>query len=172
MIEVLIVALLLLFGLGLIITELVFVPGTSVVGFLGLSLDIAGIYLAFQYFGSTVGTVVLALSILVGIISIYYSFNSKIWDKFALKDASDGKADSENYTYLNLDLGDTGMTQTALKPFGKAEFRNELYEVSSLGTFIEAGEKIVIVKIEGKRVFVKKQSLLSNENQNKLDNPS
>ena len=87
----LIVALLILAGLALLITEVVFIPGTTVVGILGVVLTIAGVGFGYWAFGSTVGFYIL-ISTLSGLgILLYFSFRSGAWNKFANKHVIDSK---------------------------------------------------------------------------------
>ena len=50
---------LLAIGLSLIIVELVFIPGTTVVGLLGLIFTIVGIVVSYRHFGNDVGFYIL-----------------------------------------------------------------------------------------------------------------
>ena len=49
---------------------------------------------------------------------------------------------------------DEGFAVSTLKPVGKAEFNDKEYEVRSFGSYIEAGTKIKIVKIEMNNILV------------------
>ena len=46
---------LLVVGLVLVIIELIFIPGTTVVGILGFIFSLVGVYLGFSYFGNQTG---------------------------------------------------------------------------------------------------------------------
>ncbi len=62
---------LLAIGLGLIIVELVFIPGTTVVGLLGLIFSIVGIVISYSHFGNDIGFYILLgtlITTLVGFI--------------------------------------------------------------------------------------------------------
>jgi membrane-bound ClpP family serine protease len=48
---------LILFGLTLIVAEIIFVPGTTLVGVLGFIFLIIGIGLSFHYFGKDIGLI-------------------------------------------------------------------------------------------------------------------
>ena len=50
---------LLAIGLSLIIVELVFIPGTTVVGLLGLIFTIVGIVVSYRHFGDDIGFYIL-----------------------------------------------------------------------------------------------------------------
>ncbi len=143
---------LILFGLGLIIVEIIFVPGTTIVGIMGLLLAAFGVYMSFSNFGATTGTIVLLSSAVVGLITIFVSFRSGVWRKFALKDKISSKFNE--HIDLSMNEGDEGVTISSLKPIGKAEFNEKVFEVRSNGNFIEAGKNIKVVKVKKNKIIV------------------
>lgn len=146
------VAILIVLGLILIIVELIFVPGTTIVGILGFLFSGVGIYLSFTYYGPVIGFAVLGASAVVAGIAIYVSFKGEIWKKFSLNTALNSRV-NEEYKY-NLLVGDTGKAVSSLRPIGKAEFNEVIFEVRSNGRYIGSGEPIKIIKIESNRIFV------------------
>ena len=146
------VAILIVLGLILVIVELIFVPGTTVVGILGFLFSGVGIYLSFVYYGPLIGFTVLGASAVVAGIGIYFSFKGDIWKKFALKGAINSRV-NEEYKY-NLLVGDTGKAVSSLRPIGKAEFNDIVFEVRSHGRYVDSGEPIKIIRIESNRIFV------------------
>jgi membrane-bound ClpP family serine protease len=146
------VAILIIIGLILIIVELVFVPGTTVVGILGFIFSGVGIYLSFIYYGPAIGFVVLGASAVIAGIVIYISFKGEVWKKFALNSAINSRV-NEEYKY-NLLVGDTGKAVSSLKPIGKAEFNDIVFEVRSHGRYVDSGEPVKIIRIESNRIFV------------------
>ena len=143
---------LVLLGISLIVVEVIFIPGTTVVGVIGLSATIFGIYLSYSYFGNVIGTLTLVSSGGVSIAALIYSLRSGAWDRFSLKKDMKGKV-NENLT-AKLVVGQKGVAISTLRPVGKAEFEGEEYEVSTLGTYIEAGSTLSIIKIDGNKVVV------------------
>ncbi len=116
---------LVLIGFVLVLLEILFVPGTTVVGILGFIATIGGIYLSFEYFGTTAGWWFTFGSTLFFILSLYYSFKMKTWERFSLKDSMKGKFNEGVTSGLKKD--DEGMTISTLKPVGKAEFEIKEY---------------------------------------------
>jgi membrane-bound serine protease (ClpP class) len=53
--------------------------------------------------------------------------------------------------------GESGVAESFLRPAGIARFGNRRVDVMSEGDFIERGEKVVIVRVEGNRVIVRKE---------------
>ena len=150
------IVLLILVGLILIYLELIFLPGTTILGILGLALTGVGVYIAYDVHGSGVGSMVLIGSFGVTLIALIYSFKSKSWDKFALKDQNKGRV-NEDYT-SSLDIEMRGVAISDLKPIGKAEFGDRSYEVTSHGNHIESGKAIKIIRIKGNKIIVESTS--------------
>ena len=150
--EWLIVLGLVFIGFILILVEILFVPGTTFVGILGFIATIGGIYLSFDYFGITTGWWFTFGCTLFFVLSLYYSFKMKTWERFSLKDSMKGKF-NEGFT-SSLNKNDEGITISTLKPIGKAEFNNKEYEVKSYGEYIEPDTKIRIVNISNNNILV------------------
>ena len=72
MLEWLSVILLIVVALILIVAELIFVPGTTLVGLIGVACMVLGIYLSFDYFGSDTGWIVLGISSISGFAVVVY----------------------------------------------------------------------------------------------------
>ena len=70
----LIIAALILAGIVLIIAEVVFIPGTTVVGLLGAGFVIAGVVFAYKQYGNEVGFYVLLGTGVVTGVALYLSF--------------------------------------------------------------------------------------------------
>ncbi|WKK75005.2 NfeD family protein [Marivirga salinae] len=143
---------LILAGLLLIIAELIFVPGTTFVGVIGLLLTIVGIFIVFDDYGNTAGYWTTAGTVLVTIVGIVYSFKSKSWDRFSLKSSIQSKVNDEDI--FTFQVGEKGKTVSDLKPIGKAEIFGKIYEVRSKGEWIGAGQEVKITRIDSKRIFV------------------
>lgn len=146
------IVLLVIIGLVLIYVELLFVPGTTVVGVVGFALTCVGIYLTYEKHGNAAGNYVLIGSFVLSVGAIYYSFKSKAWERFSLKDTNKGKF-NEGYS-LGLEVGMEGVATSDLKPVGNAEFGDKTYEVVSMGSHIDSGSTIKIIKILGNRITV------------------
>jgi membrane-bound ClpP family serine protease len=160
--EIMIVAMLLLFGLGMLLIEVVFIPGITWAGLLALLSTVAGIYLGYDYFGETAGTLILGADILLSAGLIYTSLKSKFWERFALKSTMEGKVQDENALYLTVNIGEQGIAKSALRPFGRGEFGGESMEVYSQDGFVDAGKAIRVIKIEGRKIFVREIKLFEN----------
>lgn len=143
---------LLAIGLGLIIVELVFIPGTTVVGLLGLIFTIVGIVISYSHFGDTTGFYILMGTSVTTLVALFYSFRTGAWTRFSLKSSMNSKVNEGMLSTLT--VGDEGTTRSALRPMGTAEFGNQQYEVRSLGSFVESGSRIKIVQILSNQIIV------------------
>lgn len=137
----------------MVLTEILFVPGTTVVGILGFVVTIGGVYYAFITFGSEVGWLVLGLSILVNLAVLVYGFRSGVWNRFALKETISSRSFDDRL--LGLEIGMQGKAISDLKPFGKADFSDRIFEVKSDSGFISVGSNVIITKLEDNKIIVK-----------------
>lgn len=143
---------LILFGLGLIIVEVIFVPGTTIVGILGIILAGFGVYLSFTNFGNNVGTIVLVGTGIIATLALVISFRKGVWKKFALKDQISSKFNE--HIEISTQEGDEGVALSSLRPFGKAEIKERVFEVKTNGNYVDAGEKIKVIKIDKNKIIV------------------
>ncbi|HET8860155.1 NfeD family protein [Marivirga sp.] len=143
---------LILVGLLLIIAELIFVPGTTFVGVIGLLLTIVGIFMVFDDYGNIAGYWTTAGTVAVTIIGVIYSFKSNSWDRFSLKSSIQSKVNDDDI--FTFQVGEKGKTVSDLKPIGKAEIFGKIYEVRSKGEWIGVGQEVKITRIDSKKIFV------------------
>jgi len=139
-------------GLGLILVEVIFVPGSTFVGISGIIAALIGIYLSFTYFGPNVGWWVLLITSLLFVVLLYYGFQGKTWDRFSLKSSIKSKF-NEGLT-IGLQVAQRGKALSSLRPVGKAEFDNRTFEVRSNGDYIDSGTDVEIIKIDGNIIYV------------------
>ncbi len=152
MVDWVVIGLLIVFGIGLIIAEVIFIPGTTFVGILGALFIGYGVYSSFITFGSNIGWGVLIGSSVLTLVAVIYSFRSGAWKKFSLK----GRITSRVNEHIDIPMkvGDVGLSLSVLKPIGKAEFGDSTYEVKTLGEYVEEGNKVKIIKIETTNIIV------------------
>ena len=149
--EWIIVISLIAIGLLLLLVEILFVPGTTLVGILGFIIVGVGVWLSFSYFGSDVGWITLGSAAVGAGLTLYISFKSNLWSRFALHTSNTGKVNEDP---IGLSVGDEGVTLSALRPIGKAEIAKKTFEVKTLGSYVEAGQKIRIIQINLNQIFV------------------
>ena len=150
------VVLLIGIGLLLVIVELVFVPGTTIVGILGFILAAIGIWIGYTALGSTVGHIVLAATVLIAAVAFVHSFRSNSWSRFALKNQNRGHVNEDNPHLL--EVGEVGKAVSALRPQGTALFAERQHEVQTRGEFVAPNKEIRIIRLSQNKIIVEEVS--------------
>ncbi|MEM7552184.1 MAG: NfeD family protein [Bacteroidota bacterium] len=143
---------LLLVGIGLIIVEIIFVPGTTFVGIIGLLVSAYAVYIGFDYFGTNTGYAILGGTLFLNTLAVVYALRSGAWERFSLKTSSNSRVNEGLQD--NLKVGDEGQTISALRPMGKAEFNDKVFEVTTGSSFLDSGKRIKIVLVKNNRITV------------------
>lgn len=151
-----------LFVVGLILLALEFfvVPGFGVVGIGGIIAIFGSLYFLFPTPEVAILALatVLILSIAGFIVLVKLFGGSRMWQRISLRESQTidsgylAQSDKKELT------GKTGITITPLRPAGIAEIEGERVDVVSEGGFIDRGEGIIINKIAGNRIIVKKKT--------------
>jgi len=141
-----------LIGLALVILELIFIPGTTVVGLLGLVFSIIGIVVTYNHFGGNAALYLLLAMLAVSLATLVFSFRTAAWGKFSLKSSIDSRVNEGLLQAVS--IGDEGVTLSSLRPIGKAEFNHKTYEVKTSGGYVNTGEKVKIIRIESHQIVV------------------
>lgn len=152
MLDWLTIIILLVVGIGLIMTELIFIPGTTIFGIAGLILVIVGVILAFLNHGTRTGLMVLSITFIATIIAVAISLRTGTWDKMSLKGSHNSRVNED--TKNNIWKGDTGKAVSSLRPSGKAEFNDVIVEVNTYGQYISAGTRVRVVDVQHNRILV------------------
>jgi membrane-bound ClpP family serine protease len=152
MVEWITVISLILFGLFLVVAEIIFVPGTTLVGIVGFVFLLAGIGSSFNYFGSETGWTTVGITSVASGLILYYSFKANVWSRFSLKSSIKSKVNEGELDALT--IGAEGQTVSALRPIGKAEIQSKMYEVKTLGEYLDSGSKIRVIKIVSNQIIV------------------
>lgn len=133
-------------GVALILVEIIFIPGTTIVGFGGLGLVIGGVVLAYRDLGTRSGTLVLVLSVIICGAVAYISFKAGVWNKFSMHTTNTSKFNDD--LKPGLFINDQGLAVSDLRPMGKAEFGNRTFEVKTIGNFVKSGTKVKVIKLD------------------------
>jgi membrane-bound ClpP family serine protease len=147
-----VIAALIISGIILLIIEVIFIPGTTVVGLLGLIFLIAGVSFSYSQYGSETGFYVLLLSLSAFVFALYWSFRKGAWKKFSLNKSIESRV-NEGMTE-SLKPGAEGVAVSALRPAGSAEFDGKILEVTTHGDYLAAGSRIRIVQVRGQLIVV------------------
>lgn len=150
--ELFVLSALLIIGLVLLLVELLFIPGTTVVGVLGFLVSGSGLVFAFLNFDYTLALWITAFALILNFAVVGYGFSSGVWKKFSLKSTLSGGV-FEGRT-MGLEVGMKGIAVSDIKPYGKATFAETWVEVKSEAGFIEVKSPVTIVKIENNKITV------------------
>ena len=144
---------LLLLGILLLLLEILFVPGTTIVGIGGIILLAIGIYLAYDLIGTTAGHLSLASSVAVVFLALIVLLKGQTWKRMALETNVEGKGVAQVEKLVV--VGERGKTISRLNPVGKALFGEKILEVSTTGEFVDEDVNIEVVKLDQNRIKVK-----------------
>lgn len=144
---------LLLLGILLLLLEILFVPGTTIVGVGGIILLAIGIYLSYAYLGTIAGHISLASCVVVVILSLVVLLKGNTWKRMALDSSIDSRSLVNMSTQVT--VGDRGVTVSRLNPMGKALFGEKMLEVTADGEFVDEAKDIEVVKVEQNKIKVK-----------------
>ena len=150
------VVILLVIGLLLLIAEM-FIPG-GIVGAIGGILLVIAVGTAFS--NNPTEAAILAVILTVGIFvgfSIWLKIFPKLpWVKKLTLDENLSEdwhgCDPEQETLM----GEEGVALTDLVPSGFANLQNKRIDVTTTGDFINKGDKVRVVEVEGNRIAVEK----------------
>ncbi|MBN1338174.1 MAG: nodulation protein NfeD [Bacteroidales bacterium] len=159
-------------GVILLAIEIFVLPGFGLPGIAGIILVVAGLTLSmvdnigFDFTGIALNTLLMAFFIVVIamffsiILSFYVSrkvFTSTVFGHLALdsvqmKDQGFGTTDS---VYKNM-IGQKGTAHTVLRPAGKVNIANDIFDATAETGFIEKGSRIMVTGYQTAQLFVRK----------------
>lgn len=146
------IALLLVIGIVLIVVELIFIPGTTLFGIAGLILTIIGVVMSFVAFGGGTGTLVLLGAFAALGIIMFLSLRSGAWEKVSLKKSNRSRVNED--VKHSVWKGDVGVALSALRPSGNVEFKETILEVSTLGSYVDAGSPVRVIEVRPNKILV------------------
>lgn len=161
-------------GLVLLAIEIFALPGFGVAGILGILFVVSG--LAFAMVGnqgpdfSGVPLAEVGRAFLIVIIAFFLSISSsmyigaklltskgRIGSALALNTIQDTAAGYSSVDVRMRDLmGKTGVAHTMLRPSGKVEIEDDIFDATALTGYIDKGEPVKVVKYETTQIFVVK----------------
>lgn len=148
-------------GMILMIVE-IFTLGFGVFGVCGIISLLAGVVLRILD-GTTFIQILYLLLLIFGIISLFFivvifSVKKGLLSKSALVQggvAIPKEYSDENYVYGFL-VNKTGIVVADCKPVGAATIDNKTYDVLSEEGFIIKGSEIIVSRVQGEEIYVKK----------------
>lgn len=148
----LIIAVCIIFGLLLWLAEIFLLPGLSIAGILGTLFMGGSVWFAFANIGLEGAITVLVINLVLLGIGIYYFIKSRALDKIALNTVLPGKALEDKK--LEVEVGDLGITESRLAPYGKAVFNGKSVEVKVSHSFLESNVDVRVVSVNDNVVVV------------------
>lgn len=148
---------LLILGMGLIVLEM-FIPGFGLPGISGVVLTLVGIiFMADSILqGLLIALAVIALLCVAFSIVIRMTARGRLDKSKLVLDSVATDADKENALEYYQDK--VGVAVTRLNPVGVGEFEGVRLNILSDGEFIDPDTKVRVVKVEGKRIYVRKKA--------------
>lgn len=165
--------LIILFGLALMGVEMFVLPGFGIAGFTAIFVIAVGLVLTLQDFvvpdpsvpwqmdilKSNIMTVLWSLvgAVIAGILIFRYVmpwFSTGREGPFLMSDLGDAHADSTETARIK--VGDRGVAATDLRPSGKAEINDDIFDVITENEFLDRGSPVVVDAVRGNWIVVSK----------------
>mgnify|MGYP000978061485 CR=1 FL=1 len=145
-------------GLILLIVELM-IPGFGLPGISGIIFVIIGVILAMDSVSNAIFSISIAIIIttIVGIILVKRGFESKLFKSIVLDNKHEKEkgyisSETRNHGLINKN----GIAASDLKPSGFIDIDGERFDSLSDDGYIPKGTAIVITRIEGSKIFVRR----------------
>jgi membrane-bound serine protease (ClpP class) len=159
---------LLLLGLGLALlgAEIFLVPGFGITGFLGIGAILGSLTLSLVGSGATSETIVWAAFRVVGsvlaalavaLVAFRYLPRSPMGRRLVLETALPAQAGFASPPEADRGwLGKRGVATSTLRPAGVAHMNGTRVDVVTEGEYVEPGEPIEVIRVDGNRIVVRR----------------
>lgn len=154
--EWLLVLMLILIGAVLIILEMLVFPGVGIGGVLGIMCVVAGVYFGYVFYGQPAGHYILLATAVGGLGVTWYVLRAKTWRRVSLEAEITGTVEGVD---ASVRAGDEGETLGRLAPMGNVRIGEAVVEAESQIGYIDARQKVEVVKVLKNKVIVKLKSL-------------
>src|SRR5689334_10352842 len=116
-----IVIALLVIGWILLLLEIFFIPGITILAIVGAGMMLAGLFFTFTHFGSEAGWITLGVTFAGVVVSLWVAFKSGFWVKLGLNDTQKDERMNE-IDGSKIKVGDFGKAQSKVAPIGTGYF--------------------------------------------------
>ena len=153
-------------GIGMVLLEILVIPGFGIIGIGGFGLMMYGLYLLLlpdipvgdEIVGQAMdGFFIGLVGAIIGLVLlIRLLIKTKFWKQLTspgLQEKADGFSNSFGWESFK---GKQGIADTSLHPSGWIQLEDERIFVVSEGDFIEKGERVTVLSVDGNRVVVRK----------------
>jgi len=145
------IILLTLAGILFLVAELLVVPGVGICGVLGLVAMGGSCYFAYYEYGLTGCLITTGVELLILIAATVYALRAKTWQKLALSTNIESNVGDAT---VEVSVGDKGVTETRLAPFGTARINGTKVEVKSKHGMVDPDTEVIVTIIEDKIIYV------------------
>ena len=161
-------------GFILIAVEIFVIPGFGIAGISGIILMLFGLTVSmlgnkgfdFSHIGmqEAVSSLAVVMISMVGALVMFLLTGKAItqmpaFNKLVLKDSMTSRRGFVSTESAIVAMtGKSGLTVNMLRPSGKVIIEDNIYTAQAISGFIEAGKKIIIVKVEMGNLFVKEEN--------------
>jgi membrane-bound ClpP family serine protease len=161
---------LLLVGMALVIFEM-FYPGLNAPGIMGSILLIGGVILTAKTFTEALILIIFILAILgIALTIVVHSVTKGHLSRvLILSETTKNDADSQILDDLAYFIGKECTSITPLRPSGIADLNGVRLDVISEGGFIEKDKKMVILRVDGKKIIVKEVDNLNDDDKKVIE---
>lgn len=147
-------------ALGMVLVGIeIFTPGFGVPGAAGMVLLALSIVLTAQGLGEAliIAAIIVTLICIMVVLAVRSAANGRLSrSKIILNNRLSKEEGYSAVADLDDLLGREGVCATPLRPAGTADIDGNRYDVVSDLEFVEAGERIVITAVEGRRVVARR----------------
>lgn len=157
-------------GIALIAVEIFVLPGFGIAGISGITLTVGALVLVminndafdfeFVQMNDILGATAAAMAGLLGSMVLFFVGgsrlpNTRFYKKVALVDTQQSTQGYNSNFISGVLSGQTGITQTVLRPSGKVLIDGQIYDAYTRGEFVEKGSSIEVITITGSSLQVK-----------------
>ena len=150
--DIVFIILLIVFGLALLVVEVVVLPGITVAGIAGIVLIGCSVFLTFKWHGNTLGTYSLVVTCVLFFVFLGYALRAKTWDRLSLHSEIDSRVNVVDTN--DIKTGDRGMTVSRLAPIGKILIHDKIMEGKSEFGLIDENKEVEVVYINESTIVV------------------
>lgn len=143
-------------GLLLLVIEGI-VPGFGLPGISGMILILLGTVLAMGSISIALLSISIAIIItaIVAIVLVKKGFKSKLLNRIILENKTETERGFVSSESMDDFLGKEGIALSGLRPTGYIEIDGQRLDAMSEGEFIPKDTKVIVVKVEGSKIFVR-----------------
>jgi membrane-bound ClpP family serine protease len=145
-------------GIGIIIAEII-IPSGGILSIVAVGIFVYSLYMIFTGISIAAGTVVLIIDLITIPILIILGLKFIAHSPVTLKETlSREQGVSSQSKDMDQFLGLEGTALTDLRPAGMALLSEQRIDVVTRGEYLEKGTPIIVVKVTGNQIIVKKQT--------------